>query len=145
VSTQYTGESEQMANDGEELLNFLMPDAVESLEKNGEVLPRAAVVTPEGEIRLIEAPEAADRSPEEAFAGLCDQIRKGGFRSAGLCFDVHLVREEADEHSDAIRVYLETNDGAVMNVFMPYETSESGEVVTGEIFATEGEPQIFTS
>lgn len=145
MSTQYTGESEQMARDGEDLLNFLVPDAVEALEAEGEVVPRAAAVTPEGEIRLVEAPDLPEHSPEEAFAELCGRIRKGGFRSAGLLIDVHFVREDAGDRSDAIRVYLETNDGEAMNVFLPYERSDSGEVTTGEIFATEGEPQIFVS
>jgi hypothetical protein len=143
VTTKYEGDSELMATDGETLLNFLMPDAIEDLEKNQEVLPRAAVVTEGGELRMIEAPDDPEAAPQEAFEALCDQIRRGSYRSAGLCFDIHFVREDVDHHSDGIRVYLETKDGAAMNVFLPYEHPEGGEVKTGELFATEGKARIF--
>jgi hypothetical protein len=132
-----------MATDGEILLNYLMPDAIEDLQKNREVLPRAAVVTGTGEIEMITAPEDPDAAPQEAFEALCDQIRKGSYRSAGLCFDIHFVREDLDHHSDAVRVYLETSDGAALNVFLPYERKEGGPVKTGELFATEGQARIF--
>ncbi len=144
MTTKYEGDSELMAQDGETLLNTLMPDAIEDLQKNQEVLPRAAVVTEDGEIKMIEAPEDLEVAPEKAFGALCDTIRKGPYRAAGLCFDIHFVREDLDQRSDAVRVYLETRDGAAMNVFLPYEQPEGGEVKTGEIFATEGKARIFT-
>lgn len=144
MTTRYEGDSELMAADGETLLNYLMPDALADLEKNEEVLPRAAVVTEDGEIQMITAPEDPDASPQESFEALCDQIRKGTYRSAGLCFDIHFVREDVDHHSDAVRVYLETKDGAALNVFLPYEQPEGQAVKTGELFATEGKPRIFT-
>ena len=143
MTTRYEGDSELMAKDGETLLNYLMPGAIEDLEKSKEVLPRAAVVTEEGEIRMIEAPEDPETAPQEAFGALCDQIRRGSYRAAGLCFDIHFVREDLDQRSDAVRVYLETKDGAAMNVFLPYEQPDGGEVKTGELFATEGKARIF--
>ncbi len=134
MTTRYEGDSELMAEDGETLLNHLMPGAIEDLEQNREVFPRAAVVTADGEIReirTISAPDDPEVSPQEAFEALCDQIRKGAHRSAGLCFDIHFVREDVDHHSDAVRVYLETRDGAALNVFLPYEHPEGKSVQTG--------------
>ncbi len=143
MATNYDGDSEMMASDGESLLNFLMPDAIEELEKNDDIVPRAAVITASGEVRLLEAPENSSSDPDEAFEALCHLIRKGDYRAAGLCFDIHFVREDVGHRSDAIRVYLETTDGAAMNVFLPYERPKDGKVATGELFATEGKARIF--
>jgi len=115
----------ELQNDGEELLNFLVPIALRRLKADGAFAPFGAVVQKDGGVEPVEAAGtvAANAEPDEVFAKILSSIRSdaldGKFRSAGLCADVHVVREEEDEHTDAIRIYLERKDGEAMDVFLP--------------------------
>jgi hypothetical protein len=140
---------DELQNDGEELLNFLVPIAFRRLEADGEFAPFGAVVLTEGGVEPVESMGEVDPSaePDQVFAKILEAIRsdaeEGKFRAAGLCADVHVVREEEDEHTDAIRIYLERRDGEAMDVFLPYQAGEEGEIAKGQIFAVEAEPRLF--
>jgi hypothetical protein len=140
---------DELQNDGEELLNFLVPIAFRRIEADGSFAPFGAIVLTEGGVEPVEAVGAADpdADPDRVFTQIIETIRsdaeEGRFRTAGLCADVHVVREEEDEHTDAIRIYLERRDGEAMDVFLPYSSGEDGEIVSGQIFAVEAEARLF--
>jgi len=137
-------------SDAENLLNQLVPDASESLEKEGEFPPFGAIVTGSGRLEPIvlkESPEwVRDAGPEEVFEKVIEVIRawpvEEGVRTAAVCTDVHVVNEELGVDSDAIRVFFEREDGEAMNVFLPYTREEDGGLRQGELFAVEAGPLI---
>jgi len=140
---------DELRQDGEELLNFLVPVAFRRLEADGAFAPFGAVVLTEGGVEPVEAigDDPAKAEPDQVFATILEAIRAdaegGKFRTAGLAADVHVVREEEDHHTDAVRIYLERRDGNAMDVFLPYSAGEEGGIVRGEIFAVEAEPRLF--
>jgi hypothetical protein len=141
--------TDELRQDGEELLNFLVPLAFSRLEADGELVPFGAIVLTEGGVEPVEAAPgtAVTKEPNEVFSSILESIRgdaeSGKFRSAGLCADVHLVNEEDETRTDAVRVYLERRDGEAMNVFLPYETGPDGGFVRGQIFAVEAQAKLF--
>ncbi|MEN8150634.1 MAG: hypothetical protein ABFS86_12485 [Planctomycetota bacterium] len=143
--------ADELRQDGEELLNFLVPVAFTRLEADGEFVPFGAIVLAEGGVEPVEAAPgtAATKEPDEVFAEILESIRddaeSGKFRSAGLCADVHLVNEEDDTRTDAVRVYMERRDGEAMDVFLPYEAGPDGGFVRGQIFAVEAQPKLFVT
>jgi len=140
---------DELRQDGEELLNFLVPIAFQRLEADGEFVPFGAIVLTGGGVEPVEAAPGtvATKEPDQVFAAILESIRgdaEGGkFRTAGLCADVHLVNEEDDTRTDAVRVYMERRDGEAMDVFLPYEAGPDGGLVRGQIFAVEAQPRLF--
>jgi hypothetical protein len=140
---------EELQNDGEELLNFLVPIAFQRIGADGTFAPFGAVVLTEGGVEPVEAvgPADTETAPDEVFTQILETIRsdaeQGRFRTAGLCADVHVVREDEDDHTDAIRIYLERRDGEAMDVFLPYSPGADGEIEKGQIFAVEAEARLF--
>ena len=140
---------DELRQDGEELLNFLVPIAFSRIEADGSFAPFGAVVLTEGGVEPVEATgdDPAEAEPDQVFATILEAIRAdaegGKFRTAGLAADVHVVREGDDHRTDAVRVYLERRDGNAMNVFLPYSEGEGGGIVKGEIFAVAAEPRLF--
>jgi hypothetical protein len=132
-------------SDAESLLNHLVPNASESIEKEGEFPPFGAIVTGSGRLESIvlkDAPEwVRDATPEEVFDRVLEVIRawprEEGVRTAAVCTDVHVVNEDLGVDSDAIRVFFEREDGEAMNVFLPYERGEDGTLTRGDLFAVE--------
>ena len=140
---------DELRQDGEELLNFLVPIAFQRLAADGEIVPFGAIVLTEGGVEPVEAEAGttATKEPDEIFVAILESIRadaeSGKFRAAGLCADVHLVNEEDETRTDAVRVYMERRDGEAMDVFLPYEAGPDGEFVKGQIFAVEAEARLF--
>lgn len=142
-----------MERDGERLLAFLVPAAEKLLhdEETEEIRPFAAVLATEEEVvpLLPEAPEEETvPDPQAAFEALCDAARAragadAAVRAAGVAADVHVVREDIDLHTDAIRFFLETRSGEALNVFLPYRENEKGGIETGDSWAVPAEPMLF--
>jgi hypothetical protein len=142
-----------MDRDGEALLRYLVPLAQERLTdpEAEEVAPFAAVIRADGEARPFvgEPASPAPPDPEAQFSALRDALREVlagdvAIRAAGIAALVHLVREDIDLHSDAIRFFLETREGEALNVFQPYTLDEGGQFEEGDGFAVEAEPLLFS-
>jgi len=142
---------DDLRRDGEELLNFLVPIAFRRLEADGDFAPFGAVVLDGGGVEPVDPETVGEPSeePDEVFTAILDAIRadatSGKFRTAGLCADVHLVREGEDLRTDAVRIYLERKDGEAMDVFLPYAAGADGAIERGEIFAVEAAPRLFNA
>jgi hypothetical protein len=48
------------------------------------------------------------------------------------------------EKTDAIQIMLEHSEGEALNAFMPYEKQEQSEISYAPLFATPGEPRVFS-
>ena len=143
-----------LEEDGESLLGFLVPriEAFLADEDLEEVVPFGALLREDDEVVAMEADLEEDESPEpeEIFEALCAAIREqvasdAECRAAAVCADVHVVREDIDLHSDAVRIFLETRAGEALNVFLPYRFKDEGGVETGEMFAVPAEPFLFSA
>jgi hypothetical protein len=106
------------------LLNALLPFAQQELEKLGEFFPFGAIVTVDGETKLLGADSMREERPESAsiismLLGDAQNTRDE-LRAVGICSDVRA------NDSDAIRVDLEHSEGAVMAVLLPYARKRFG-------------------
>ncbi len=106
------------------LLNTLLPFAQQELEKLGEFFPFGAIVTADGQTRLLGADAMQDERPDSASIIsmlLADaQNKRAELRAVGICSDVRVA------DSDAIRVDLEHSEGSAMAVLMPYAKKRFG-------------------
>jgi hypothetical protein len=106
------------------LLNALIPLAQQELEKLGEFFPFGAMVTADGETRLLGADAMQGERPDSASIRsmlLAEaQNKRDELRAVGICSDVR------GTDSDAIRVDLEHSEGAAMAVLLPYGRKRFG-------------------
>jgi hypothetical protein len=116
--------SELAQADLDGLLNALLPFAQQELEKLGEFFPFGAIVTADGETRLLGADAMQDERPDSASIIsmlLVDaQNKRAELRALGICSDIRAP------DPDAIRVDLEHSEGVAMAVLMPYAKKRFG-------------------
>jgi hypothetical protein len=118
------------------------------LKKHGEFFPFAASMSPDGVIAAVggydgdEHPRSQDviNLLTEAFR---EQAAAGQIKAGGICFDARVVPPGQVEKSDAICSRLEHEDGEAIEVYLPYRKGLLGRLKYGEIFASQGTPQIF--
>jgi hypothetical protein len=106
------------------LLNALLPFAQQELEKLGEFFPFGAIVTADGETRLLGADAMQGERPDSVsiipMLLTEAQNKRDELRAVGICSDVRAT------DSDAIRVDLEHSEGAAMAVLLPYSKKRFG-------------------
>ncbi len=106
------------------LLNTLLPFAQRELEKLGEFFPFGAIVTVDGETKLLGADEMQDERPDSASIITMllaeAQNKRDELRAVGICSDIRTT------DSDAIRVDLEHSEGPAMAVLLPYAKKRFG-------------------
>lgn len=106
------------------LLNALLPFAQQELEKLGEFFPFGAIVTADGETKLLGADAMQEERPDSAsiISMLLSeaQSKRGELRAVGICSDVRAT------DSDAIKVELEHSEGAALAVLLPYSKKRFG-------------------
>jgi hypothetical protein len=127
------------------LLDILIRQAQELLEKHGEFYPFGAAVSREGDINLSSAYSGSERPESQAlidliYEGFGEARSQGEIRAVGVCFDVRL---SGRDKGDAIQVALEHSGADPVNVFVPYKKGRRGPEY-GELFATRGERHVFT-
>ena len=130
-----------------QLLDALIPFAQKLLSQQGQFLPFAAAINAAGGIRFLGGQAGGDNaSPKEIQDHLLGELqqgaRKGAFRAAGLCSDMHVRRGE-DAATSVIGISLEHSDGTSIDVFLPYTWHGDGRVEYGERFASARELCIF--
>jgi hypothetical protein len=125
------------------LLNATLPFAQEQLAKHGDFLPFGAVVTADGEVKLLaaHAGEGASSS-RDLLAMLVDGARNqaSSNRAVALVADALVERKQ-----DAIRIDIEHRDGHAIALALPYTKRRLGRGIEyGEMIAAEGMRRIWT-
>jgi len=130
------------------LLGAMFPFAQDMLDKYGEFYPFGATMTIAGEIKQT----AAYTGDEHPSSQELIELLEGGFRAlaakkdvraVGLCLDVRTIAPGQTQKTDAICARLRHSDSESADVFLPYQKNESGMISYGDLFATQGEQDIF--
>ena len=105
-------------DDFDELLNTVLPFAVETLGRHGEMYPFGATVGTAGETALTAAEPGVGTRPKsnDVLALLREGVttKRDALRAAALVADVRMDR------GDAIRIELEHSEGSAIVVLVPY-------------------------
>jgi hypothetical protein len=106
------------------LLNTLLPFAQQELEKLGEFFPFGAIVTTEGETKLLGADAMQEERPDsDSIISMLlaeAQNKRDELRAVGICSNVRST------DSDAIRVELDHSEGTALAVLLPYAEKRFG-------------------
>lgn len=129
-------------------MNHVVPFAEQMLAKHGEFYPYGGVLTPLGEVELVGTEDGhCQPPPQEIIDSLLAAFREraisGICKATALVADVRALPGDAEEETSAIRVSLEHASGLAIDVFIPYEIGENGQIRYGELFARQGERIIF--
>ena len=134
---------------GEKLLNALVPFAQQQLDKYGEFVPFAAMMTLDGEGHLGMAGESdkdgialSQESIDRIVLAHKKEAEKGNLIASAICFDTK-VSKDGEGKQDAICVAIEEKDGKSVNIFIPYKKNIFGKIKYGELFASPKEINIF--
>lgn len=131
----------------EELLNALLPFAVNRLKKYGEFYPFGAVMQNNNKI-ILTAVDADDSLPDlkEAINRLTkihnDQAGKGEIKASGICWNA-TVSLENGKQTNAIIISLEHRENYSVLVGQPYRIGLFRKLNLNAIFAQDGKHDIF--
>ena len=131
----------------EELLNALLPFAVNQLKKYGEFYPFGAVMYNNNDISLT-AVDTDDNHPEstEMINRLTkihnEQARKGEIKASGICWNA-TVSLENGKQSDTIVISLEHRENYSVLVGQPYRIGLFKKLNLDAIFAQNGKHDVF--
>jgi hypothetical protein len=130
------------------LLEAMTPLSKRLLDEFGDFLPYGAFMKLDGTIVdcAVSGEEEHPPSKELIQALTLDfqkRAAKGEIRAAGICCDVKVATPENPEKTDAVQFALEHRNGEAVDVFLPYDLDSSGEVVYGEMFATQRDKRFF--
>src|SRR6266540_178583 len=131
------------------LLNVALPFAQEMLTKCGEFYPFGATMKSDGKIDQTAAYNGEEHPESQELIDLLlgayrTLAAKGEVRATALCFDSRTIPPGQNEKSDAVCVRLEHADGEAIDVFVPYQKDNKGELTWGNLFATRGPGSVFT-
>ena len=134
--------------EGDKLLNALLPFAQQMLAKHGAFHPFGAFVNEKHEVELC---AVYDGDEHPAGQDLIDMIiaamRKDApqerYKAVGICFDVLVVPPNETKKTDAIQVAIEYSDGEAVNAYLPYRKNWVGKFSYGQIFASGADPRVF--
>jgi len=133
--------------DLDDLLDLLLGAARRLLEQHGEFLPFAAAAGLTGEPFLIagdpgDEPVAAEML-ELLVAGLVSHARAGDIRACGVCIDTNFSRAPTGPREEGICVRLAHRTGEAVDVILPYVRDDADRPTYGELFAAEGQLDVF--
>ena len=137
--------------DSEKLMNAALPLAEEMLKDYGEFYPYGAYMKHDGEIVHVGAKDEDTDHPKsrELIYLLREHFKemaaKGECKAIAIVADVLVHVPSKDKKADAIQVCMEHWDGYSIEVFVPYDRTDNGEVVYSPMFAHEREREIFPS
>ena len=139
---------DELKEEIEQLLKYLLPFAEEKLNRDGEFYPYAAMVASDGELRSVSA--AAGEQPDSGdlllalHQELREQAAEGSIRASGIAADVMLTDPDSGETRDAVQVELDHADGDPVDIYVPYESAADG-IRFGELVAATGREPVFVS
>ncbi|MHC4983285.1 MAG: hypothetical protein ACYTF6_08985 [Planctomycetota bacterium] len=119
------------------------------VRKRGSFLPHGAVLTEQGETRLImagtEGFEGRSVSSIEVLPALHEALRatarEGGVRAVAVCEDV-TITPEGQKKTRAIKVLVEHQRGLCVGLYLPYRRKILGAYVFGDVFARSATPEV---
>jgi len=130
----------------EQLLRYLLPFAEESLNRDGEFRPYAAMVAADGSLKSVESEEGQDPDVGELLVALHTELREqaagGAIRASGIAADVTLTDPDSGEETDAVQLELDHVDTDAVDVYVPYTTGDEG-IKFGELVAAAGQAPVF--
>ena len=131
----------------EELLNALLPFAVNQLKKYGEFYPFGAVMCNNNEISFT-AVDNGEKYPDstEMINRLTElhneQAKKGEIKASGICWNA-TVSLENGKQSDTIVISLEHRENYSVLVGQPYRIGLFKKLNLDAIFAQNGKHDVF--
>ncbi len=131
----------------EELLNALLPFAVNQLKKDGEFYPFGAVMYNNNEISFT-AVDNGENHPDstEMINRLTElhneQAKKGEIKASGICWNA-TVSLENGKQSDTIVISLEHRENYSVLVGQPYRIGLFKKLNLDAIFAQNGKHDVF--
>ena len=131
----------------EGLMNEAIPFAEQMLAKNGEFFPYGQALTTAGTIVAVAAYDGTEQPPSADLIRLLKQgftegARSGNYKATALVYDVRVTLPSSGTKSDAIAVSLNHRDNYSVVVLFAYRI-EGGKYVPGEVFAQQGENDVF--
>jgi hypothetical protein len=133
----------------EDLLQQVLPVALERLEERGGFHPFGAGRDGDGETWFVAAFDGAARPAGADLVAMLEErvgrrARGGEFVAVALASDVKLRGREGAPPREAVRVFLEHADGACVEVLMPYrQDPDTGRVETEELMPHPARPVVF--
>ncbi len=132
----------------ENLMNQVVPFAQQMLAKNGVFYPYGGVLTMMGEVELVGTDDGHGHpASQELISALLTVFRQransGKCKATALVADVRALPADGDAETNAIRVSLEHASGLAIDVFVPYEIGNDGQIHYGKVFASQGERIVF--
>jgi hypothetical protein len=147
VQQVVNGRKQTQKEECEQLMNAILPLAVEMLERHGEFYPYGGAVNSAGEIVHIGAKGQTDHPPsQELIDLLMAEFRKGAsagkYRATALVMDVKTTIPSSNEKTDAIRVLLDHHQDYSVEVFFPYKLKRK-QVKFEQAFGQLGKNSVF--
>ncbi|HEY6946726.1 MAG TPA: hypothetical protein VI431_16435 [Candidatus Acidoferrum sp.] len=132
--------------DGDKLLNALLPFAQQVLAKYGAFHPFGAYMNASGEIVLLGAYDGQEYPKGKALVEMMvGALRKDapGYSAVGICYDVLVIPPNQTKKTDAVEVDVEYADGEGVAVYLPYKKGWFRKIQYGQIFASPADSKIF--
>jgi len=131
----------------EQLVSALLPYAEEMLVKTGEFVPYGGVITPDGNVHLVEfTVDEGKPSAEQIFQSAKETMREGAqagkYTTTALVANVTVAKSDEEQTISAVSVALDDVEGNSLEIFFPY-TMSAGKVEFGTAFAQRGAGKIF--
>jgi hypothetical protein len=118
------------------------------LEKNGNFLPHGAVLTAEGEVRLVAAAPDTKRDYADSteilpilHEGLRSQIAEDSIRAVGVAENV-TITPSGQKSTKAIKVLFEHQRGLTTALYLPFDKTLFKSYTFGNIFSVSAQPEI---
>ena len=131
----------------EELMNALLPFGVDLLKRNKGFYPFAAVMNMDGTIKQVAFYDGDDKPNSKELLtehkNLCKNLAaRNEIKASGIVWDGSTV-SDGGKKQDAIIVSLEHMDGYSVQVALPYKIGFLKKPQFGDLFAVEGEHDVF--
>ena len=141
--------SQQAKADCETLMNEVLGVAKRMLREHGEFFPYGGAMEPTGEIVSVSGYDGREQPPSADIIRLIrgafvDAAAAGTYKATALVYDVRVTSRASGVKSDAIAVALDHRDQYSVVVFFPYQLV-NGELRFGEVFAQQGERNVFAA
>ena len=116
------------------------------LKKHGNFLPHAAVLTEEGEVRIVAAAPPNDRTNSTEVLpllhdGLRQQAKDINLKAIGIAENV-TVTLEGQRSTQAIKVLFEHKRGLTVALYLPFEKKLFRGYVLGSPFSLQANPEV---
>ena len=136
----------ELKPDIEKLADPLFELSQTLLEKHGNFLPHAAVLTEEGEVKLVGAAPPDDRTTSTEVlpllhAGLREMAKTESLKAIGVAESV-TVTLEGPKSTKAIKVLFEHARGLNVALYLPFEKKLFRGYLLGTVFSLGAAPEV---